>query len=227
MTARRLSWDEYALAWARARGGYDPRLATPSVRRWQYAAYRVGSALGRIWVRPGAISLVAVLVSLGVPLLAVRQQPSSPIVAAGLVLLVAMADSVREAVALTTGRMTRLGYVYDGFADRLTEVFWLAAFWQLGASEVVVVAGGALSWLHEYVRARAVAAGMNEVGLVTVGERGTRVWIAVVGLVVAGLAGLILPEFRPGTITVAAAVWLLLALLGLGQLLTVVRRALR
>jgi CDP-diacylglycerol--glycerol-3-phosphate 3-phosphatidyltransferase len=225
VATRRLSWDEYAVAWARA-SGVDPRQASPSVRRWLYTAYRVGSALGRVWVRPGALSVVGVLASAGVPFLAVRQ-PWGPVGAAGLVVLAAMADSVRGAVALTTGRMSRLGYVYDAFADRLTEAFWLAAFWQLGATKSVVVVGGALSWLQEYVRARAVAAGMDEIESATVGERSTRVSIAAVGLFVAGLAGLIVPQFGPGTITVVAAVWLLLALFSLGQMLAAVRRALR
>lgn len=226
VVTRRLSWDQYATAWARVSGGLDPRLAAPSVRRWHHTAYRVGSVLGRIWVRPGALSLVAILVSVGVPVLAVR--PSwGPVVAAGLVLLVAMADSVRGAVALTTGRMTRLGYVYDAFADRLTEALWLAAFWRLRAPEAVVAVAGGLSWLHEYVRTRALVAGMNDAGLMTVAERPTRISIALVGLLVTGLAGLIMPSLRSGAVTVVATVWLLLALFGLGQMLAAVRRALR
>lgn len=223
--ARRLTWDEYATAWARVRGGFDPRLAAPSVRRWLYGAYRVGSVLGRLRVRPAAVSVVGVLISAGVPVVAVRQ-PWGPLGAAGLALLAAATDSVRGAVALTTARMTRLGYVYDAFADRVTEALWLIAFWLMGGHGVVVVASGALSWLQEYVRARAVSAGMKEVGAVTVGERPARSSIAVVGLFVAGLAGLIQPELRAGTITVVSAVWLLLALFGLGQLLVAVRRAL-
>lgn len=223
---RRLSWDEYATAWARVRGGYDPRLASPSVRRWLYTAYRVGSVLSRVWVRPAALSVAGVLVSVGVPILAVRH-PWGPVAAAGLVTLAAMTDSVRGAVALTTGRLTRLNYVYEAFADRVTEALWLAAFWRLGASEAVVVVGGALSWLHEYVRARAVTAGMDEAISTMVGERSSRVWVAAVGLPVAGLSGLIMPELVSGTITVAAAVWLLLAMFGLGQMLAEIRRALR
>lgn len=222
----RLNWDEYATAWARLRGGFDPRLAAPSVRRWLYVAYRVGAVLGRLWVRPTAVTVVSILLCVCVPVVAVRQ-PWGPVGAAGLVLLAAMADSVRAAVAVTTGRMTRLGYVQDAFADRLGEVFWLAAFWLIGAPGVLVTAGGALSWLHEYVRARAVSAGMKEVGAVTVGERPTRVSIALVGLFVSGLAGLIKVELRAGTITVVSAVWVLLALVGLGQLLGAVGRALR
>jgi CDP-diacylglycerol---glycerol-3-phosphate 3-phosphatidyltransferase len=62
---------------------------------------------------------------------------------------------------------------------------------------------------------------------VTVGERPSRVAVAGVGLVLAGLAGLIEPDFAPGMIAVAAAVWVLLAAFGLVQLLTAVRSALQ
>ncbi|HEX5595353.1 MAG TPA: CDP-alcohol phosphatidyltransferase family protein [Micromonosporaceae bacterium] len=223
---RRLGWDEYAIAWARTRGGFDPRLASPSVRRWLYGAYRVGSLLGRLWVRPIAVTVVSVLLSLLVPIVAVRQ-PLGPIAAAGLVLLVAAAESVRVALAVSTGQSTRLGYVYDAFAERLGEAFWLTAFWLTGAPGVVVVVGGALTWLHEYVRTRAASAGMKESRVVTIAERSSRVSTAVIGLFVAGLAGLLKAELRAGTIAVVAAVWVLLALFGLGQLLAAVRRALR
>jgi hypothetical protein len=100
------------------------------------------------------------------------------------------------------------------------------AFWLVGAPGALVAAGGALSWLHEYVRARAVAAGMREIGAVTVGERPTRVCVAVAGLLLAGLSGLIEVDLAAGTITMATAVWVLLAAFGLGQLLSAVRRAL-
>lgn len=67
---------------------------------------------------------------------------------------------------------------------------------------------------------------MRDIGAVTVGERPTRVSVALVGLLVAGLAGLIEPDLAAGTITMATAVWVLLAGFGLGQLLSSIRRAL-
>jgi CDP-diacylglycerol--glycerol-3-phosphate 3-phosphatidyltransferase len=67
---------------------------------------------------------------------------------------------------------------------------------------------------------------MREIGAVTVGERPTRVCVALVGLLLSGLAGLIDPDLTAGTITMATAVWVLLAGFGLGQLLAAVRRAL-
>jgi CDP-diacylglycerol--glycerol-3-phosphate 3-phosphatidyltransferase len=222
----RLSWNDYATTWARLHGGFDPRLATPFVRGWLQISYLLGSFLGRLRVSPAAITVVGALLGLSVPIAAV-QSPSGPIIAAVLVLLSAVADSVDGAVAVATERTSRLGYVYDSVADRVSEALWLLAFWLVGTPGIVVATAGALSWLHEYVRARAVSAGMREIGAVTVGERPTRVATALVGLLLAGLAGLIKPDLAAGTITVLASVWVLLALFGLTQLLAAVRRALR
>jgi CDP-diacylglycerol--glycerol-3-phosphate 3-phosphatidyltransferase len=71
-----------------------------------------------------------------------------------------------------------------------------------------------------------MAAGMKEIGSVTVGERPTRVSVALVGLLLAGAGGLIQPEIPAGVMTVVAAVWLLLAIFGLSQLLGAVRKSL-
>ncbi|MEH0937549.1 CDP-alcohol phosphatidyltransferase family protein [Micromonospora psammae] len=220
-----LKWDEYATAWARLHGGFDPRVAAPVVRAWLRFAYHLGYILGRLRIAPTAVTVAGVLLCFCVPLFAVRS-PNGPIIGALFVLLASVADSVDGAVAVATGRTSRLGYVYDSVADRLGEIAWLVAFWLVGAPGALVVAGGALSWLHEYVRARAVAAGMREIGAVTVGERPTRVCVALVGLLLAGLTGLIDPDLAAGTITMATAVWVLLAGFGLGQLLSTVRRAL-
>nr|MDT0662119.1 CDP-alcohol phosphatidyltransferase family protein [Micromonospora sp. DSM 115978] len=222
----RLSWNEYAETWARLHGGFDPRRATPTVRGWLRMAYEIGTVLSRLRVGPTAVTVLGTLLCAAVPLVVVRGS-SGPLLAAVLVLLAAVADSVDGAVAVVAGRTSRLGYVYDSAADRLGEAFWLIAFWLLGVPGTLVVAAGALSWLHEYVRARAVSAGMREIGAVTMGERPSRVCVAIVGLFAAGVAGLVRPELAAGTMTVATTIWVVLAAFGLVQLLTAVRRALR
>lgn len=225
MVGNRLSWDEYAIVWARLHGGFDPRRATPTVQAWLRMSYRIGHLLGRLRTPPTAVTVLGVLLCAGVPVAAVRGS-YGPFLAAGLVLAASLADSVDGAVAVVTGRTSRLGYVYDSLADRAGEAAWLLAFWLVGASGVLVVTAGALSWLHEYVRARSVSAGMKEIGMVTLGERPTRVSVALVGLLIAGLAGLIRPDLAAGAVTVVTAVWVLLAFFGFWQLLGAVRRAL-
>jgi len=221
-----VNWDGYATAWAGLHGGFDPRRASPLVRGWLRMAYAMGKALARLGVSPTAVTGAGLALSVAVPL-AAALGPGWPAAAAGLVLLGAAADSADGAVAVVTRRATRLGYLYDSMADRVGELCWAAALSVVGAPWPLAVGCAALSWLHEYARARAGSVGMTRIGAVTVGERPTRVSVALVGLLLAGAAGLAAPEFAAGTATVAAAVWALLGLLGLGQLLSAIKAALR
>lgn len=217
-----MTFQEYAAAWARLHGGFDPAAASPVVRGWVRLAYRGGSLLGRLRVRPGAVTSAGLVLCLLVPLAA----RGSLLLAGLIVLLAGFADGLDGAVAVVTGTATRIGSVYDSVADRLGEAAWLLAFWVAGAPAWLVVAGGGMSWLHEYVRARATASGMAEIGAVTVGERPTRVSVAISGLIVGGAAGLVHAGWDAAVVSVAAAAWLALAVIGLGQLAVAVRREL-
>jgi phosphatidylglycerophosphate synthase len=217
------NWDGYAVEWARLHGGFDPRRAGPAVRRWLRSAYAMGSALARVGVPPAAVTGAGVLLSASVPVLAGQSTGRLGLAA----VFVLLADSVDGAVAVISGRTSRLGYLYDSLADRVSEACWLVAFWVVGAAAPLVVLVGAVCWLHEYVRARAAAAGMREIGVVTVGERPTRVVLAVAGLLLAGAGGLVQHDLPAGVITVVSAIWLTLAVFGLAQLLAAVSRALR
>jgi CDP-diacylglycerol--glycerol-3-phosphate 3-phosphatidyltransferase len=220
-----LTWHEYAAAWSQLHGGFDPLRTSPVVRGWLRLAYAGGSLLGRLRVGPTAVTVAGLLICLSVPV-AARLGPAGLLAGAGLVLLAGVADALDGAVAVVTGRVSRLGFVYDSLADRVGEAAWLTAFWLAGAPGPLVVVGGATCWLHEYLRARAAGAGMRGVGVVTVGERPTRVSVALVGLLLGGASGLLRADLQAGTVTVAAVVWLLLAVFGLGQLFGTVRREL-
>jgi CDP-diacylglycerol--glycerol-3-phosphate 3-phosphatidyltransferase len=170
VTSALLTWDEYAAEWSALHGGYDPSRTSPVVRGWLRLAYAGGRLLGRVGVGPTAVTAAGLVICLVVPLVA-AQGPAGLLVGAALVLLAGVADGLDGAVAVVTKRVSRLGYVYDSLADRLGEAAWLAAFWLVGVPGPLVVAGGAASWLHEYLRARAAGAGMPGVGVVTVAER--------------------------------------------------------
>jgi CDP-diacylglycerol--glycerol-3-phosphate 3-phosphatidyltransferase len=226
-----LSWEEYAAGWRDLHGGYDPRAGSPFVRGWLRIAYLVGRVAAGVGATPAVVTGVGVALSGCVPVL-VWRAPGGPFLAAALVLLSAVADSIDGAVAVLTGRVSRLGQVYDGLADRISEACWLVALWLLGAPGWLLLGCGGLSWLHEYVRARAAAAGMSEVGVVTVAERPTRIILVVASLVVAGFLAATsfpAPTALPAAtaVTVLAGVWALLAAVGFGQLLAAVRAKLR
>ncbi|MFI5492005.1 CDP-alcohol phosphatidyltransferase family protein [Actinoplanes sp. NPDC051859] len=214
-----MTWEQYATAWSALHGGFDPRSASPLVRGWIRLAYRGGGLLAAMRIGPTAVTVVGLLLCAAVPFV-------PPLAGALLVLLASAADALDGAVAVVAGRTTRLGFVYDSLADRLGELAWLAAFWVAGAPGWTVVAALVVSWLHEYLRARATAGGMTDVGVITVGERPTRVSLAVTGLLVLGAANLIKPEWTAAASTVAVSLWITLGAVGLAQLLAAVRRAL-
>jgi phosphatidylglycerophosphate synthase len=221
-----LTWTEYARAWSALHGGFDPTTASPLVRGWIRLAYRGGTLLARLGFSPTAVTVAGLLLCALVPVLAAAG-PAGLAGAAFAVCAASFADSFDGAVAVLTGRSSRTGFVIDSVADRVGEVAWLAAFWVAGAPGWLVVAAGAVSWLHEYLRARAAVAGMPDIGAVTVGERPTRVSVAISGLLVGGVAGLVQPGWDTVVTTVAAAAWLGLSAVGLAQLAAVVRRTLR
>jgi phosphatidylglycerophosphate synthase len=213
-----LSWDQYATRWSGLHGGVDPRDGSPLVRGWLRLAYGVGRFLARLGVRPATVTLAGFLLCALVPVV-VRAGWLGPVLGAVLVVLSTVADSADGAVAVITNRVTRLGYVYDSVADRLGEVAWLVALWLLGVPAWLVITTGGLAWLHEYLRARATAAGMKEIGTVTVAERPTRAIAVTAGLLLAGAGGLVSRDLAVGTATMATAIWLLLGAVGLLQLI--------
>lgn len=214
-----LTWDQYASRWSRLHGGRVPRAGSR-------LAYRAGRVLARFGVRPATVTALRLVLCALVPL-TVRHDPSAPLVGAGLVVLAGAADSTDGALAVITGRRTRLGYVYHSVADRLGEAAWLTALWLLGTPAWVAVLAGAVTGLHEYVRARAVAAGMTGLGVTTLAEHRTRAGIAALGLALAGAAGFATRELTFGTATLAGTAWLLFSLVGLAQLLFGVHLAFR
>jgi phosphatidylglycerophosphate synthase len=221
----RLSWDGYAAAWSGLHGGFDARQATPAVRGWLRLGYWVGTVLSRVRVSPTAVTATGLVLCALVPL-AARQGGGWVFLAATLVLLAAVADTVDGAVAVIASRSTRMGSVYDSVADRLGEACWLAAFWLLGVPGPLAVGCCAVGWLHEYVRARAAAAGMTAIGAVTWGERPTRVLAALLGLLLAAGGGLVSVDLSAAVVTLVATGWLMLGVFGLSQLLSAVRQSL-
>lgn len=207
----------YFRRWADLHGGYDPGTSLLA-RTWLatvYAAARPCRA-----VPPLAVTAAGLGAAVAVPLLATEDLLVLAAVAA---VLSGFLDSLDGAVAVISGRDTRLGYVLDSVADRLSDSAYVLALWVLGAPGWLCVVAGATAALQEYVRARAGAAGLRDIGVVTVFERPTRV-ILVGALLVAAA---VLPGHDAAVATAGAAAWALLGVLGTGQLLIVVRRLLR
>jgi len=207
-------------------GGVDPRRSSRPTRVWIRIAYAVGRGLAALRLSPDTITVVGLVLSAAVPVV-VLLGDWWLFVAAALVLASAVADSADGAVAVLTSRTTRLGAFTDAMADRLSEAAWLLALWLAGVPGILVAVCLALCYLHEYARARAAAAGMVGVGVVSVAERPVRVILTVVALVLGGAASPVSARLAAGVMTIVVAVWVLLGLLGGARLLTAIRAGLR
>jgi phosphatidylglycerophosphate synthase len=223
--ADRPGWDDYSARWAALHGGVDPRQSGGATRSWVRLTYALGRVLARTGLSPDMITVAGVVVSAAVPVVVLIGGPWL-FVAAALVLLSAIADSVDGAVAVLTGRTSRLGAFSDAMADRVSEAAWLLALWLYGVPGILVAVCGAIAWLHEYARAKAAASGMRGVGVVTVAERPTRVILVIVALVLGGLAAFYNQRLAAGAMTVVVSLWTVLGLLAAARLYTTIRAAL-
>ncbi|WBQ08326.1 CDP-alcohol phosphatidyltransferase family protein [Kribbella sp. CA-293567] len=224
--------DDAQQQWSRRHGGLDPQRSV-WISGWVGLVDAFARPLAARGVSPDVVTLLGTAVTALVPLLAwagsVWLFVAIPVVVAGAVL-----DGVDGAVASRTGKTSRWGQVLDSLADRLSDLLLALTLALLGAPWWLAVALGAVTLLHESVRATAQAAGLAGPGAVTVAERPTRVIVASFALFFCGAewgarqVGVdVLPAVDDAAIaTGAAGLGLLLAVIGLGHLLFAVRRRL-
>ncbi len=213
--------ERYLDTWAALHGGYDPR-ASRAVSGWLLIFHALAAPLARRGVSPSTLTVLGPVVAWSA-IGTVAAGGRWPLFAAVLVVASALVDGLDGAVAVMTGRVSTWGYVLDSLADRVADLAYVVALWFVGAPGPVCAGAGALVLLQEYARARAVAGGMSEIGVVTVAERPTRVLLTVCGLLAAGLV----PHAAAPAATVSAAALAGFGLVGTVQLLAVVRRRLR
>jgi phosphatidylglycerophosphate synthase len=208
---------EFARRWSQAHGGADPTARW--VGGYLTVVHRAARPVAAARVAPDAVTVVGLLVALSA-LVPAAAGGRWALVVPVLVVVSAMVDGVDGAVAVLTGRSTRWGAVLDAVCDRLADAAYCAVLWLLGAPGWLVVAAAGTGWLHEYVRARAGAAGMTGVGRVTVAERPTRVVVAAAFALGAGLY----PASGAAWAAAGASATAVIGLVGLAQLLPTVRR---
>lgn len=215
-----LGRDEYLRRWSELHGGHDPRGSRLTLG-WLTIAHAVARPLAAARVSPDLITVI------GLAIAALAAWFASLggrwcVVAAAVVVVSALSDSLDGAVAVMTARTSRWGQVLDAVVDRLGDAIFLLALWLVGAPAGVCVGAGVVMMLHEYARARAAAAGMSEVGVITIWERPTRVVVTAMFLLGAG----IYTDSAARWAAAGAWAWLTLGVIGLVQLLVVIRRRL-
>jgi CDP-diacylglycerol--glycerol-3-phosphate 3-phosphatidyltransferase len=215
-----LTREAYLDRWQTLHGGYDPR-GSKLVGPWLSVVYGVARPFARAGIPPDVVTVLGVVVS-GLVVWLCWLGGRWVILAAVVVGLSGLLDSIDGAVAVLTDRVTRWGAVLDSVVDRVSDVLYLVALWLVGAPAWVCVVAGVLLFTQEYARARATAIGLDDVGVVTIGERPTRVIVVAMFLLAAG----IYPGAATTWATAGAAASLTIGLVALAQLLVVVRRRL-
>lgn len=226
LTARRpehavLDRDGYFDRWQELHGGYDPRAATVWVRGWLTVVYRIARPLARRGVHPDVITVSSLWFAAAV-FVPASAGDRWPILAGWVLVASGLFDALDGCVAVLERRTTRWGYVLDSLVDRVNDAVYLAAVVSVGAPVELAVVCGVGFFLLEYVRARAGNAGGDDVGTVTVGERPMRVILLAASILFGG----VLVAQAEAVATIGLAVLTALTVVGLVQLVVVIRRQL-
>jgi phosphatidylglycerophosphate synthase len=165
----------------------------------------LAAPLARLRTPPLALTLLGALFAVDAALLAA----STPWVALGLVLLSVLCDGLDGAVALLSRRVSVAGGYADKIADRVADAAFAIVLWRCGAPWELALAAGTLSLVHETIRS---LRGGPLLARLTVAERPTRTVCTALACASSAVTAAIWPP------TVCAAVWTVLALIGLAQL---------
>jgi CDP-diacylglycerol--glycerol-3-phosphate 3-phosphatidyltransferase len=208
----------YRRRWSALHGGYDPS-SSKVADDWLTLMEAAARPLARRRVAPNSLTAAGVLLS-AAALPAAATGGRWSLVAGAAVAASALSDGLDGSVAVLTEQASAWGFVLDSLADRLSDAVYLSALRLAGAPRVVVQAAAVATLSLEYSRARAAAAGLADLGIVTVGERPMRILATCTGLFAAGLW----PARSRAAVTVASAAVGGLAAAGTGQFLRVARR---
>jgi len=212
---------EYFERWSELHGGYDPRQSR-FVGPWLTLIYTLARPLAAVGMQPDVVTLLGVGVA-GVVVWCASVGGHWLVLAAVVCALSGVFDSLDGAVAVLTGRTTRWGALLDSLVDRISDLLYLCALWIVGAPVLWCLAAGCALFLLEYTRARALAIGMDDVGIISTGERPTRVTVVSMFLLAAGIYSASAATW----VSYAAAIIAVLCVIGLVQFLWVARQRLR
>ncbi|GAA3502766.1 hypothetical protein GCM10019016_098750 [Streptomyces prasinosporus] len=211
--------------WAELHGGHDPSGSVPT-SVWVVLLRRCARTRPLRALPPDLLSLAGPLAVAAAVWPAAEGGPW-PLAACALVVLSGLFDGLDGAVAAVTDRVRPLGAVVDALADRVADLLLVVVLYALGAPASWCLVAASLAQLHEYLRARANAAGMRGIGALSVAERPLRVLLCAVACLGSGL----LPEGTPGTgwnwAVVCVSCWTAAGAVGFLQLVAGVARALR
>ena len=215
------SFEDYTAQWSALHGNYQ-RGRSRMVDAYLRVVYAIARPFAAVSASPDLVTLIGLAVGVAVPLLTAVNTSTAWAVAAVVVVALGVIDGVDGAVAVLTSRASRWGHVADSLVDRLVECAMLIALQRGGAPAQVALLAGVMTASQEYARARAAGVGLTDITVVTVCERPTRI----IATVAAFLGAAVMPGHVKLAMTLGAGVWAALGVVGLLQMVVMVRRAL-
>ena len=192
---------EFFTTWSDLHGGAK---IEGVVKTWLQISYATAKFFAKLRVTPNLLTFAGLFFAIAL------WQFANSWPAALFLVLSLFFDGIDGSLAILQKKTSKFGAFTDSFVDRISEVFWALALYELGAPATLVFIALLATYVQEYLRARAGGLGHEEVGIVTICERPVRASLIFIAII-ANLVGL--------EITYAvAAIWVAMQVIALSQL---------
>ena len=192
---------EFFNTWSNLHGGAK---IEGIVKTWLQISYASAKFLSKLRVTPNLLTFAGLFFAI-----ALWQFANSWLAAIFLVLSLFF-DGIDGSLAILQKKTSKFGAFTDSFVDRISEVFWALALYELGAPATLVFIALLATYVQEYLRARAGGLGYEEVGIVTICERPVRASLIFIAIVANVL------NFE--LVTAISVIWVAMQAIALSQL---------
>jgi phosphatidylglycerophosphate synthase len=192
---------EFFTTWSDLHGGAK---IEGVVKAWLQISYATAKFFAKLRVTPNLLTFAGLFFAIAL------WQFANSWPAALFLVLSLFFDGIDGSLAILQKKTSKFGAFTDSFVDRISEVFWALALYELGAPATLVFIALLATYVQEYLRARAGGLGHEEVGIVTICERPVRASLIFIAII-ANLIGLEITS-------VVAAVWVAMQVIALSQL---------
>ena len=193
--------DSFLTNWSNLHGGAQIK---GFVRGWLNISFWIVKPLAKLRVNPNFLTFLGLFFAI-----LVWRFPTSW-AAFAFLLISLIFDGIDGSLAIIRGITSKKGAVIDSVVDRLSEVFWALALYELGANGLIIFITLLAAYIQEYLRARAAGLGHQTIGIVTIGERPVRAIL--ISLALIGW------QLNSNCVTVITCIWLLVQVIALGQI---------
>jgi phosphatidylglycerophosphate synthase len=192
---------EFFTTWSDLHGGAK---IEGVVKAWLQISYATAKFFAKLRVTPNLLTFAGLFFAIAL------WQFANSWPAALFLVLSLFFDGIDGSLAILQKKTSKFGAFTDSFVDRISEVFWALALYELGAPATLVFIALLATYVQEYLRARAGGLGHEEVGIVTICERPVRASLIFIAII-ANLVGLELTS-------AVAVIWVAMQVIALSQL---------